>query len=239
MLATGDDVDATTEYYNIGRNEESRVKIFNNTTYPHTNSQLRFLLTLKGSTAKYYHLIDKAGHELVTVRTRDDRLAFPADYWSPLVSSYHYYLKTDFDIANGPDGIAETADDIYTLKGSATEIESVGANTDIYVIYDTNNLVNLKKGVLYRLKFDIGDSFRQEDGHDDLTKEPVRAVYPYCNGDCNFFVYGQDVYELQQQGAASTRTHCLLPHLCCQVQSRCRKCSSTYYNYADMARHHT
>lgn len=206
MLATGDDVDATTEYFNIGRNEESRVKIFNNTIYSHTNSQLRFLLTLKGSTAKYYHLIDKAGHELVTVRTRDDRLAFPADYWSPLVSSYHYYLKTDFDIANGPDGIAETADDIYTLKGSATEIESVGANTDIYVIYDTNNLVNLKKGVLYRLKFDIGDSFRQEDGHDDLTKEPVRAVYPYCNGDCNFFVYGQDEYELQQQGAASTRT---------------------------------
>ncbi len=206
MLATGDDVDATTEYYNIGRNEESRVKIFNNTTYPHTNSQLRFLLTLKGSTAKYYHLIDKAGHELVTVRTRDDRLAFPADYWSPLVSSYHYYLKTDFDIANGPDGIAETADDIYTLKGSATEIESVGANTDIYVIYDTNNLVNLKKGVLYRLKFDTGDYFRQEDGHDDLTPSPVKAVYPYCNGDCNFFVYGQDEYELQQQGAASTRT---------------------------------
>lgn len=206
MLATGDDVDATTEYYNIGRNEESRVKIFNNTTYPHTNSQLRFLLTLKGSTAKYYHLIDKAGHELVTVRTRDDRLAFPADYWSPLVSSYHYYLKTDFDIANGPDGIAETADDIYTLKGSATEITSVGDNTDIYVIYDTNNLVNLKKGVLYRLKFDTGDSFRQEDGHDDLTESPVKAVYPYCNGDCNFFVYGDAEYELQQQGAASTRT---------------------------------
>ena len=206
MLATGDDVDATTEYYNIGRNEESRVKIFNNTTYPHTNSQLRFLLTLKGSTAKYYHLIDKAGHELVTVRTRDERLAFPADYWSPLVSNYHYYLETDFDIDNGPDGVAKTADDIYTLKGSATEITSVGANTDIYVIYDTNNLVNLKKGVLYRLKFDIGDSFRQEDGHDDLTKAPVRAVYPYCNGDCNFFVYGQDEYELQQQGAASTRT---------------------------------
>ena len=206
MLATGDDVDATTEYYNIGRNEENRVKIFNNTTYPHTNSQLRFLLTLKGSTAKYYHLIDKAGHELVTVRTRDDRLAFPADYWSPLVSSYHYYLKTNFDISNGPDGVAETADDIYTLKGSATEITSVGENTDIYVIYDTNDLVNLKKGVLYRLKFDTGDSFRQEDGHDNLTESPVKAVYPYCNGDCNFFVYGDDEYELQQQGAASTRT---------------------------------
>ena len=206
MLATGDDLDASTKYYNIGRSESNRVKILDNVTAPHLNSQLRFQLTLRGSTAKYYNLIDKAGNKLLRVRTRDDHLVFPANYWSPLVLSYHYYLETDFVITNGPDGIADTADDIYTLREDAVELTTIGENTEIYVIYTTNNLVNLKRGVLYLLKFNRGDSFRQEDGHDDLTADPVQAVYPYCNGDCNFFVYGQDEYDLQQEGAASTRT---------------------------------
>ena len=33
-----------------------------------------------------------------------------------------------------------------------------------------------------------------------------KAVYPYVNGDGNFFVYGNEQYDLQQEGAASTRT---------------------------------
>lgn len=210
MYATGDAVDASSTYYNIGRYSPNEVKIYNNDLgdggYPHGYAPLRFVLTLKNATAKYYHLIDKQGKELLQVRTRDDRLSFPSDYWSPLVETYHYYLKADFDIANGPDGEEGTADDIYTLNGDASELASIGDNTNIYVTYDANNLVNLQKGALYLLRFDGGDSFRQEDGHDNLTESPVQAIYPYCNGDCNFFVYGQDEYELQQQGAASTRT---------------------------------
>lgn len=87
----------------------------------------------------------------------------------------------------------------------------------IYVTYDTNNSINLQKGVMYLLEFEAGDNFRQEDGADDLladaTSEEMaantykyKAVYPYCNGDCNFFVYGKEQYDIQQQGAASTRT---------------------------------
>ena len=33
-----------------------------------------------------------------------------------------------------------------------------------------------------------------------------QAVYPYCNGDGNLNIYGQTQYDLQQEGAASTRT---------------------------------
>lgn len=206
MLATGDDVDASETYYNIGRNTSDNVKMYSNATYPHGYTQLRFLLTLKGTTLKTYHLIDKSGHDLVQGQNRDDRLLFPADWYSPLVETYHYYLKSDFDIAAGPDGETDTSDDVYTLKSGATELTATGSNTDIYVTYDTSSRVNLRKGVLYLLKYQMGDNFRQEDGADGLAATPKKAVYPYCNGDCNFFVYGDEQYEIQQQGAASTRT---------------------------------
>ncbi len=189
MAATGEDVDASVTYYNIGRNG-SQVRMYDNNTYEHTYAQLRFLLTSVGSSAVDYHLYDKSGSELLVVRSHSDQLVFPSDYYSPLVDTYRFWTTSARNVA-------------VSNLNDVTPVEGV---KHVYVDYTTNNLVNLKKGELYLLKFNTGDEFRQEDGHDDLTEEPVRAVYPYCNGDCNFFVYGQDEYELQQQGAASTRT---------------------------------
>ncbi len=189
MAATGEDVDASETYYNIGRNG-SQVRIYDNNTYEHTYAQLRFLLTSVGSSAVDYHLYDKSGSELLVVRSHSDQLTFPSDYYSPLVDTYRFWTTSARNVA-------------VSDLNNVTPVEGV---KHVYVDYTTNNLVDLKKGALYLLKFNTGDDFRQEDGHDDLTKTPVRAIYPYCNGDCNFFIYGQDEYELQQQGAASTRT---------------------------------
>lgn len=203
MAATGggaEDPDASETYYHIGRNDVTGTCMYSNARYEHFDNALRFRLTATSARNITYHLIDKSGTDLLTVITRQvssDAPRFPTDYYSPLVASYHYYLSTDFTVTDGK----------YTLNGGASELETVGEkNGHIYVTYDVNNTINLQKGVLYLLKFRTGDSFHQEDGADGLTKDPVQAIYPYCNGDCNFFVYGQDEYELQQQGAASTRT---------------------------------
>lgn len=192
MAATGNDVDASTTYYNIGRPAVNTVKIYSNATYSHGNAQLRFLLTPTDATTVEYHLYDKSGTELLTVRSRRTDLYFPADYRSPLVETYHYWTTSACNA---------------TLSNLASaEDENGDGIPDIYVTYTTSDRVNLQKGVMYLLKFETGDSFRQEDGADGLTESAVQAVYPYCNGDCNFFLYGQAEYELQQQGAASTRT---------------------------------
>ena len=214
MVATGDSYDAgdgvgiTTTYFNVGRNisstEENTVKLYQNTTYISGRPQLRFRLIGTTATDVTYHLIDKANHELLQVTTRhtnQDDAYLPPRYRSPLVSTYHYY-PTESDAKNG-----------------TGEITKVGSYGNIYVTYDVNDLVNLKRGQMYLLKYEGGEQFQQENGSDGLLTDPedftgtdeekaarYKAVYPYCNGDCNFFVYGQEQYDLQQQGAASTRT---------------------------------
>ena len=188
MAATGDDIDASTTCYYIGRPEVNTVKIYS--SYPHGYAQIRFLLTATDATPVDYHLIDKSNTELLVVRSMRQDLFFPGDYRSPLVETYHYYKEST--LQTEINGLA-----------SAVEVEGV---LQVYVTYTTSSRVNLQKGVLYLLKFESGDSFYQENGADGFTSTTVRAVYPYCNGDCNFFVYGQDEYDLQQQGAASTRT---------------------------------
>lgn len=193
MAATGDDIDATIDgYYNIGRPSANTVKMFANSTYAHGYAQLRFLLTPTDATVVEYHLYDKSGNELLKVKSRRPDLYFPADYRSPLVETYHYWTTSARNVTLGNLVSAEDKD-----------LDDV---PDIYVTYDTSSRIDLQRGVMYLLKYEAGDSFHQEDGADGLTPSPVQAVYPYCNGDCNFFVYGQDEYELQQQGAASTRT---------------------------------
>lgn len=193
MAATGDDIDATTDgYYNIGRPSANTVKMFANSTYAHGYAQLRFLLTPTDATVVEYHLYDKTGTELLKVKSRRPDLYFPADYRSPLVETYHYWTTSARDVT-------------LANLGSATDPDADDV-PDIYVTYDTSNRIDLQRGVMYLLKYEPGTPFRQEDGADGLTDDPVPPVYPYCNGDCNFFVYGQDEYELQQQGAASTRT---------------------------------
>lgn len=201
MAATGDDVDASTTYYNIGRPASNTVKIYSQSSYQYGNAVLRFELFGTDATNIVYHLIDKSGKDLLQATTRQtvtDLPAFPPEYHSPLVSSYHYYASASFDYNSGTQ--------TYTLKPAATELASVGDNGHIYVTYDVNDLVNLKAGQLYLLKYEAGDEFYQEDGNNGLTTEKQKAIYPYVNGDGNFFVYGQEQYDLQQEGAASTRT---------------------------------
>lgn len=197
MAATGDGVDASTTYYNIGRTDEEGVLMYSNSSYSHTSEKIRFVLTPLDAKSVDFHLIDKENKELLVVRRRTNDLRFPDQYSSPLVSTYHYFATKDNAIA-GTSAINNLDD--------AADPNSDGVK-DVYVTYDTNSLVNLRKGQLYLLKFHAGDTFRQEDGSDDLIDAPGKqAVYPYCNGDCNFFIYGTDEYELQQHGAASTRT---------------------------------
>ena len=221
MYATGESVDASTTYYNIGR-DDTGTKIFQNTTYEHGYDQLRFQLTAQDAHSVTYHLIDKENKDLLQVVARhsnkDDPL-FPNDYRSPLVAQYHYYTIDKFTDPNtSTTPVSGDASARYNLT-TDTELEEVGLGTDIYVTYTANNLVDMSGRTMYLMKFALGDQFRQEDGSDGLLapmseftgddaakKYKYQAVYPYCNGDCNFFVYGQEQYDEQQQGAASTRT---------------------------------
>lgn len=200
METTGDGVDVSTEYYNIGRTDNDEVIIYSNDIdhggVLHGNPRLLFQLTSTSATAVDYHLIDKSNNELLVVRGRSERLDFPDEWKSPLVGAWHYF-------ATKADAVAGTPT-INNLDGASDD--NLDGVKEVYVTYDANNLINLRKGQLYLLKFQNGDRFRQENGSDGLTDDKIRAVYPYCNGDCNFFIYGQDEYELQQQGAASTRT---------------------------------
>lgn len=199
MYATGEEVDASETYYNIGR-DGTGTKMFQNTTYEHGYAPLRFQLTPRDAHPVTYHLIDKANKDLLQVvarHTAEDTPLFPSDYSSPMVSQYHYWVSSNFNVD----------DDTYTLKPSQTELSTVGSVANIYVTYDTDNRYDLQsKRTMYLLEYDRGESFYQEDGADGLTTVPQQAVYPYCNGDGNFFVYGREQYDIQQQTAASTRT---------------------------------
>ena len=199
MAATGDGPDASTTYYNIGRPSANTVKLYSQDSYQYGNAVLRFQLYGTNATRIYYHLIDKKGKDLLQATTRQtttEAPSFPPEFHSPLVSAYHYYAASSFSIVDGT----------YTLKPAQSELLSVSGNEHIYVTYDVNDLVNLKAGQLYLLQYEAGQMFNDEDGSDGISETAHKAIYPYVNGDGNFFVYGQEQYDIQQQGASSTRT---------------------------------
>ena len=205
MATTGDAVDAgkplvgSTTYYNIGRVDDKTVRMYSNSTYEHGYATLKFELTSKEACEVIYHLIDKQGKDLLQVTARqlkDSRPVFPTNYWSPLVKKYYYYDLEQFTVTN----------DVFKLNDSPTEKTAVEENDNIYVLYDANDLVDMHHTTMYLLKFAMGTPFYAEDGSDGLEKDKVTPVYPYCNGDCNFNIYGQDQFDVQLNGAASTRT---------------------------------
>lgn len=219
MAATGDAVDASSTYYHIARPERNLVKVVSNSTSTHNSPTLRFELDLKDAPTHRvtYHLIDKSGIDLLQTSALHEESAqpkFPTDYYSSLVADYHYYVSMNFTTStvNGKT--------IYSLNGTPSELATIGDVTDVYVTYTTGTSVDLtNKKTMYLLKYTIGEEFRQENGTDDLLaplsvftgseserKNRYQAVYPYCNGDGNFFVYGEEQFDIQQQGAASTRT---------------------------------
>jgi len=192
MAATGDDVDAggdTPIYYNIGRDAATDVtKMYSNATYQHDYEPLRFRLTPTGAKVVTYHLIDKADTDLLQITARhttEEVPLFPDDYHSPLVTEYHYWSNRE----------------------CTTPLATIGEATIVYVTYDVTDAFDLtNKKTMYLLRYEMGTPFRAEDGVDGLEASPITPIYPYCNGDCNFFVYGSEQYDIQQQSAASTRT---------------------------------
>ena len=195
MAATGDETDASTIYYNIGRPAANTVKLYSNSSYLSGNATLRFQLSATGASEVIYHLVDMYNNVLLDATTRQaltENPAFPPEYYSPLVNKYYYHTSLAHAQANRTSG--DIADDAQINQ------------TNIWVTYDVNDLVNLKAGQLYLMKYEAGATFHQEDGSDGVNPTAQKAVYPYVNGDGNFFVYGQEQYELQQQGASSTRT---------------------------------
>ena len=220
MAALDDGVDSRSNYFNIGCPSENTVKLYGDESHLYNSAPLRFQLTpTTGTENLMYHLIDNAGKDLLQMPARQVSTGKPEipEYWSPLVKQYHYYKIGDFTVV----------DNVYTLNGSPAELGQVTDATDagsdgvkdIFVTYTANDLVDMSGRTTYLMKYAQGENFRQEDGVDGLLppmsefegtteakKYRYQAVYPYCNGDCNFFVYGQEQYDIQQQGAASTRT---------------------------------
>ena len=207
MGATGEgDYNAIEEIFNFGRTDENTVKMYSDWKYMSGSNVLRFELVPTNARSVTYHLVDiKNNDVLLSVQTRQESTAapsFPPEYRSPLVKTYTYWSSLDYAKARSGDHPA-----------------TVGESGDIYVTYTANDLVDMSGRTMYLLKYALGDQFRQEDGSDGLLapmieftgddaakKYKYQAVYPYCNGDCNFNVYGQEQYDEQQQGAASTRT---------------------------------
>lgn len=197
MIATGEGVDASTTYYNIGRPSANTVKLYSNNRYVYGNEILRFQLVGTSAHQVTYHLIDMNGNDLLKVVTRqltNEHPEFPPEYHSPLVLKYYYHETEE-----------HAKDNNNRTSGNISEDTEIGGRTDIYVTYDVNDLVDLKRGKLYRLRYEAGQTFHQEDGSDGVNPTPQKAFYPYVNGDCNFFIYGDEQYDIQKD-AASTRT---------------------------------
>ncbi len=111
MVATGDGVDASSTYYNIGRPEENTIKIYSNATYQATDDdEIKF--RLEENVTYIYHLIDKANHELLTLESKSPELVLPAEYQSPLVgaANYSYYSRDlmTIDTSKDPDEYTPT-----------------------------------------------------------------------------------------------------------------------------------
>ena len=198
LAATG-----TTDYYHIGRPSTTgaETKVYSTSTYDHGTDQLRF--ELAGVDAITYHLIDKTDTELLSVQSFNPRMVLPAEYQSPLVEEYYYYptrAKATTNLVG--DRITELKDD---TNEDGTQTDGKGDN-HIYVTYIANDIVKFNSGQ-YMLKFlePLAAGYHLEDGNDKLTAGKIQAVYPYCNGDGNLNVYGDEMQKEQFNGGANTR----------------------------------
>ncbi len=126
MVATGDGVDASTTYYNIGRPDATTVKIYSNATYQAADDdEIKF--RLEENVTYTYHLIDKAKHELLTVESKSPELVLPAEYQSPLVgaTNYSYYAPDNMTIS----GITYTPTDPATKLSSLSGLDATYTKT--------------------------------------------------------------------------------------------------------------
>ena len=223
-------VDASSTYYNIGRTDVTTVKMYSNEEYAHGYAVIRFQLKKSSAKAVKYILIDKSYNELLeeTGRyLRDDVPQIPAEIFSPLVGYENYTYWNENPVVNHAlDNTKQKYGENERFSKFYTEEQwNAAENITVWITYVANDLVDMNHTTMYLLKYEQGDLFRQENGSDGLLDavtsaqvaamneeqkaayiKTYQAVYPYCNGDGNFFVYGQQQYETQQEGAASTRT---------------------------------
>ena len=199
LMAADGSVDASTTYYHIGRTDNT-VKIYSNISYVHGDDKLKVLLEKQDINCTY-HLIDKAYNDLLQVTSKSPDLALPAEYQSPLVARYHYWNASAF----------KSSDPTKGFDGSPTEITSIADGTSvsgvthIYVTYDTDEQFGFGTKNPYMLKFLNGKEYKLEDGNDRLTNGKMQAMYPYCNGDGNLNIYGEESNREQMEGGSSTR----------------------------------
>ena len=198
LAATGDET-----YYHIGRTTDTKIYSVSTTDYAHGDPALRF--ELAGKEAIFYHLIDKAGTDLFgeEIYSNNPRLALPAAYVSPLVEEYYYY-PTSAKAATNLEG-----DRISEIDNDTNESGVGGESKDrhVYVTYKVNDLVKFNDDKNpYMLRFHNGGNYIMEDGSDKLTDEPIKAVYPYTNGDGNLNIYGDDMQKEQFNGGSNTRS---------------------------------
>ena len=133
MVATGDGVDASTIYYNIGRPDATTVKIYSNATYQASDDdEIKF--RLEENVTYTYHLIDKANHELLTVPSLSPELVLPAEYQSPLVgpANYSYYA---------PDNITHDGD-THSPTDPNTKLSSLSGLNAIFTTESEDSSTN-------------------------------------------------------------------------------------------------
>ena len=187
MAATSD-----ANYYRI-KLDGSNFSISNATATGDASLQVR---AYSVSTTVTYHLIDKAGKQIVSAQNTSSNLALPDEWKSPLVSEYHYYKNA-----------GQNGDTYSPTEPINSPFEA--DNENVYVTYDVNDDIDLTGGKSYLLIFSDGVSFNQENGADGINTTQTKAVYPYNNGDFNLYVYGQEQWNKQKGDGASTRTRWL------------------------------
>lgn len=159
MAATGGD--ASTAYYSVGRTTgDNDATLFDNVTHPRGDDELQILLNVAKQRITY-HLIDKAGHELLSEEAESDILELPSHWQSPLVKQYHFWNLSATNDGTGvyrSSGSGTTADPyVYTVPTSSTyELQSPSESTDgnVYVTYTVKGesdegYIDLNEGVTY------------------------------------------------------------------------------------------
>ena len=234
MAATGADLGGTTpaNYYSVGAASGTPSLYANATGYEHGDATLKLVLTV-GDVTVVYDIVDKQGKIVVANIANESATtpSLPAAWQSPLVSTYHYWNSSNFNI----DG------DTYTLKTNQTEIEGIAEAADghVYVTYDVitdtenANYIDLNTGTdytyrqarsgsdatqvrrstdwgtMYRLEFTSSAAYHLENGSDrEDTNETASGthLYPYTNGDGPLYIYQESRWNTQKDAAASTRT---------------------------------
>ena len=190
MAATGDG-----NYYRVSRSGDT----FSLSTAAPGGAALQIQVYPQASSLTYI-LIDRAGKEIASVNSTSGELRLPDELWSPLVSTYHYWKDTSFNVSAG----------VYTLKSGEEEVDDISeVSGSVYVTYDVSDAINITGGTTYLLEFSEGVNFKPEDGNNGVSGTAIKPVYPYNNGDFNLYIYGADEWTAQLSNGASTRTRWL------------------------------